>query len=259
MKISNTYMCKKQKLRGTFVSFPSSSSPSRVTSLFILLMTFSLSLSIITMLYVSQHQQAMAQTNTTTTPSQATNNTEQNTFLTYENTTYGIKIQYPVGYGWQIGFANQTSEDNVSTYIVAFRSPPDRVSDTVAETVNIAMENLPPEENISLDAYSTFQISDLTLSATNFDLKESTQTVLAGIPAYKIVYSQTLQQIPLQVMQVWTIKDNKAYVLTFIAEAAKYSTFLPTVQKMIDSFEFINSNSGANNSTVQSSTTTTNQ
>ena len=54
-------------------------------------------------MYISQHQQAMAQTNTTTTPSQATNNTEQNAFLTYENTTYGIKIQYPAGYGWQIG------------------------------------------------------------------------------------------------------------------------------------------------------------
>jgi serine/threonine-protein kinase len=206
------------------------------------------------MLYISQHQQAMAQTNTTA-PSQATNNTEQNAFLTYENTTYGIKIQYPAGYGWQIGFSNQTSEDNVYNYIVAFRSPLDRVSDTVAETVNIAVENLPQEENITLDAYSTFQISDLTLSGTNFDLRESTPTVLAGIPAYKIVYSEILQQIPLQVMQVWAIKDNKAYTISFAAEAPKYSTYLPTVQKMIDSFEFIKSTSGVNNSTIQSSTT----
>ncbi len=206
------------------------------------------------MLYISQHQQAMAQTNTTA-PSQATNNTEQNAFLTYENTTYGIKIQYPAGYGWQLALSNQTSEDNVYNYIVAFRSPRDRVSDPVIETVNIAMENLPPEENITLDAYSTFQISDLTQSGTNFDLKESTPTVLAGIPAYKIVYSEILQQVPLQVMQVWAIKDNKAYILTYVAEAPKYSTYLPVVQKMIDSFEFINSTSGANNSTVQSTTT----
>jgi serine/threonine-protein kinase len=200
----------------------------------------------------------MAQTNTTTASSQATNITEQNPFLPYENTTYGIKIQYPAGYGWQLALSNQTSEDNVYNYIVAFRSPLDRVSDSVVETVNIAMENLPPEENIKLDAYSTLQISQLMQSATNFDLKELTPTVLAGIPAYKIVYSETLQQVPLQVMQVWAIKDNKTYILTYIAEAPKYSTYLPVVQKMIDSFEFINSTSGANNSTIQS-TTTTNQ
>ena len=250
-------MHKKQKSGRRFVNLllllSSALSSSRIAILFILLI-FSLSLSIITMLYISQHQQAMAQTNTTA-PSQATNNTEQNAFLTYENTTYGIKIQYPAGYGWQIGFSNQTSEDNVHNYIVAFRSPLDRVSDTVAETVNIAVENLPQEENITLDAYSTFQISDLTLSGTNFDLRESTPTVLAGIPAYKIVYSEILQQIPLQVMQVWAIKDNKAYTISFAAEAPKYSTYLPTVQKMIDSFEFIKSTSGVNNSTIQSSTT----
>ena len=106
------------------------------------------------MLYTSQHQQAMAQTNTTTS-SQATNNTATNAFLTYENTTYGIKIQYPAGYGWQLGLSNQTSEDNVINNIVAFRSPLDRVSDTFLEYVVISIENLPPEENISLDAYST--------------------------------------------------------------------------------------------------------
>jgi hypothetical protein len=250
-------MYKKQKPERKFANLlllsSSVLSSSRVAILFILLI-FSLLISIITMLYISHYQQAMAQTNTTTPP-QATNNTEQNAFLTYENTTYGIKIQYPAGFGWQIALSNQTSEDNPLNYIVAFRSPRERVSDSVIETVNIVMENLPPEENITLDAYSTLQISQLTQLATNFDLKESTPTVLAGIPAYKIVYSETLQQVPLQVMQVLAINDNKAYVLTYIAELPKYSTYLPVVQKMIDSFEFINSTSGENNSTVQSTTT----
>jgi hypothetical protein len=236
-------MYKKQKPGRRFVSLLSSSlSSSHIAILFILLI-FSLPLSIIAILYISQHQQAIAQTTNTTAPSQATNVTEQHPFLSYENTTYGIKIQYPAGYGWQKALSNQTSEDNVIHYIVAFRSPLERVSDTVRETVDIIMENLPPEQNIALDAYSTLQISDLALSGTNFDLKESTPTVLAGIPAYKIVYSQTLQQVPLQIMQVWAIKDNKAYTLSYVAELPKYSTYLPVVQKIFDSFEFINSTS----------------
>ena len=246
-------MCKKQKLIGTFVSFPSSS---HIAILFILSMTFSLSLLIITMLYIPQQQEAMAQNTTTTTPpppSQATNTTRED-FLTYENTTYGIRIQYPAG--WQEGETNQTSENGVINYIVAFRSPKDRISDTVAESVIIGVENLPPEQNISLAAYSTRQIADLTQFSQDFDLQQSIPTVLAGIPAHKIVYSETVQQIPIKTMLVWTIKDNKAYIIRFAGEAAKSSDYLPTVEKMIDSFEYINSTRGANNSTAQSSTTT---
>ena len=248
-------MCKKQKLIGTFVSFPSSSS--HIAILFILSMTFSLSLLIITMLYIPQQQEAMAQNTTTTPPpppSQATNTTRED-FLTYENTTYGIRIQYPAG--WQEGESNQTSEDGVINYIVAFRSPKDRISDTVAENVIVSVENLPPEQNISLAAYSTRQIADLTQFSPGFDLQQSIPTVLAGIPAYKIVFSETVQQQQtIKDMQVWTIKDNKAYIIAFAGEPAKYSYYLPTVEKMIDSFEFINSTRGANNSTAQSSTTT---
>jgi len=37
--------------------------------------------------------------------------------------------------------------------------------------------------------------------------------------------------------QVWTIKDNKAYVITYTAETSQYSDYLKTAQKMINSFE----------------------
>jgi hypothetical protein len=253
-------MYKKQKVERKLIDLLllSSALPSSRTAILFILLIFSFSLSIITTLYISQHQQAMAQTNITTTPSQATNNTEQNAFLTYENTTYGIRIQYPAG--WQEGESNQTSEDSVLNYIVAFRSPKDRISDTVAENVIVSVENLPPEQNISLAAYSTRQIADLTQFSPDFDLQQSIPTVLAGIPAHKVVFSETVQQQQtIKVMQVWTIKDNKAYIIAFAGEPAKYSYYLPTVEKMIDSFEFINSTRGANNSTAQSSTTTTNQ
>jgi eukaryotic-like serine/threonine-protein kinase len=216
---------------------------------------FSLSLSIIAILYVPQQQKAMAQNTTTPSPSpsQATNITAED-FLTYENTTYEIRIQYPAV--WQKGESNQTSQDDVINTIVAFRAPKDRISDTIAENIIIGVENLPPEENISLAAYSTLQIADLTQFSTDFDLEQSTPIVLADSPAQKIVFSETVQQIPIKTMQVWTIKDNEAYIITFAGEAAKYSDYLPTIQKMIDSFEFINSTRGSNNSTAQSSTST---
>jgi len=48
-----------------------------------------------------------------------------------------------------------------------------------------------------------------------------------------------LSNIPFkfQDMLIWTIIGGKVYNISFNAEAAKYPTFLPTVQKMINSFQ----------------------
>ena len=38
-------------------------------------------------------------------------------------------------------------------------------------------------------------------------------------------------------MQVWTIKDDKAYIITYVAQEEDYENDLQIVQKMIDSFK----------------------
>ena len=38
-------------------------------------------------------------------------------------------------------------------------------------------------------------------------------------------------------MNVWTMKNDKAYLITYEAEAGKYEQFLPVVEKMIKSLE----------------------
>jgi len=37
-------------------------------------------------------------------------------------------------------------------------------------------------------------------------------------------------------MQVLSIKEDKVYLITYTAEASRYDRYLPTIQKMIDSF-----------------------
>ena len=43
-------------------------------------------------------------------------------------------------------------------------------------------------------------------------------------------------------MQILSIKDDKIYLLTYSAEKRKYSEYLPTIEKMIDSFEIVTYN-----------------
>ncbi|NJS12037.1 MAG: hypothetical protein HC789_17495 [Microcoleus sp. CSU_2_2] len=41
----------------------------------------------------------------------------------------------------------------------------------------------------------------------------------------------------LKKLEVWTLKHDKAYFVTYVAEVGKYDRFLPVVEKMIKSLE----------------------
>jgi hypothetical protein len=69
-------------------------------------------------------------------------------------------------------------------------------------------------------------------------ISANTQTYLAGRPAYAIVFKHLYNGIDSKTLQLGTISDNKVYYIIFTTEAAKYDTFLPTVQTMVSSLEF---------------------
>ena len=68
-------------------------------------------------------------------------------------------------------------------------------------------------------------------------VQESGLTSWAGQNAYKLVY--TINSSGLQCMQIWTVKGNTMYQITYNAQPQHYSQYMPTVQKMIDSFQFV--------------------
>ena len=74
-------------------------------------------------------------------------------------------------------------------------------------------------------------------------MNQSIKTTFANNSAYKIVYtfidpsikSPTIPQF--QSMNVWTIKGNKIYTLSYSQPIQEYATYLPVVQQIIDSLE----------------------
>jgi len=58
----------------------------------------------------------------------------------------------------------------------------------------------------------------------NFKQIEATNTTLAGLPAYKIVYTATIDGDQLKLLQTWTVKDGKAYVITYKGFPTNYDT-----------------------------------
>ena len=142
-----------------------------------------------------------------------------NTFRIYENPTYGIQIQYPSDWGrLDLSFLQDSAD--IDFY---------PLSDTsLAKNLKIQVENL-PFHNMTLEEYTNTQINP-----TEENLLESNTTTLANIPGYKIVFTNV---VGLKTMQVWTIKDDKAYIITYVAKEEDYENDLQIVQKMIDSFE----------------------
>jgi hypothetical protein len=189
--------------------------------------------------YNPPYQQIMAEIITITPSQDNTTITTTSPFLTYENPTYRIRIQYPSD--WE---KLEFSERNI---VVIFRSPPENSSDTKLENLLIQVGNL-PFENIPLDEVVNANINNLKQSLIDFELIEINATTLSGNnPAYKVVYTNSEGEDKHKTMQILSIKEDKAYLLTYSAEKRKYSDYLPTIEKMIDSFEIVTYNVDALN------------
>ena len=145
-----------------------------------------------------------------------------NNFLAYENYDYGVKIGYPSD--WQ-----QAETEEV---VVAFLSPKTDASDTIQENLGLTMNDL-AGRGLTLPGYNEIAIEQLKQTFPDIKIIESSSTVLSNNPAYKVVFTAS----NLKFMQAWTIKNDLAYVWSFLSTESSYSDYLGTVQTMLDSFE----------------------
>jgi PsbP-like protein len=163
-------------------------------------------------------------------PSSISNITTTSDFLTYENLLLGIKMQYPSN--WTVSSSALRDYDDV----VAFYSPLQNLSDTYPAQLVLSMVRY--SQNISLDEYTNHSLSALDQSQ-QFIVNESNPFTLANNPAHKIIFSaiSPTDQVNFSVTQIWTSIGDKLYILSYDAEASKFSKNLPTIEQMLQSVE----------------------
>jgi len=150
----------------------------------------------------------------------------QEQFLTYEDITTGISIQFP---------SNWEKSVNLDNFIT-FRAPPETDTRIYPAALGLKIQEL-ASKSVLLEEVTKFQLSELKKSNPNLEFSESTSSTLAGKPAYRVVFTATdNNQVERKAMQIWTIIDNKAILITYKAQPDKYSTYLPTIEQMIGSF-----------------------
>ena len=168
-------------------------------------------------------------------------------FLTYNNDTYELKIQYPSNW------LKENSHNLTSNDIVKFSAP----ATAAPASLNI-VGGKPALQSIPLQSYVSASLDLLRQSFNNFNLIGSNATTLGDSPAQELVYTATLPSsgLNLKFMQILTIGDSKSYVITFGTLPTDFSRYLPTVQKMIDSFAFTSETTDTSQN-VSASTTIT--
>jgi len=174
----------------------------------------------------------------------------RDTFLIYSSPSYGLRMQYQ--YNWVLeGTSYPTGAGGVQ--ITSFYLPDTSIG---LPYLRIGVDNLskefPQSSTISANDYLNRSLEHKNSTGfPGFKLLESdTHNNLAHHPAYTIVWTYTNPTYGIRKsIEMGTIIGNKGYFVDYTAAEGKFQYYLPVVQKMINSFEIINSTTGVSNST----------
>lgn len=149
---------------------------------------------------------------------------------TYDNRTYGVRVQYPSG--WVIEQSNISSVPiDVATFFSTNGNPkPTAEISIYVDTLHNSTTKLDNYAHHSLNGYKYFSAFKLLRLNTNY--------VLARTSAYELVGTYEDPSSGLQkLMGIGTIIGDQVYIIQYIVDAPRYSDYLPNVQQMIDSLQ----------------------
>ena len=153
-------------------------------------------------------------------------------FVMYRNPAYRIEMHIPSNW--------RTSTNGLSDYtqIVSFFSPLENISDAIPVQVGISTANY--ARNITLDEFTALTLN--ASKAVGVNVTESRDGNLSSMPAHQIVIRPAIANqastgtTGSEIMQIWTVRGNSVYIITYNANDSKFERYLPIVSKMIDSF-----------------------
>jgi hypothetical protein len=146
-------------------------------------------------------------------------------FLAYDDLITGFSIKYPPD--WERAQHIDKS--------ITFIAPKESNSDTFPAGLGIIFKEA--ASNMSLSYISQTQLNTLKNLYPDITILESSDITFAGHPAHKIIFTATDNTSHLRkAMQIWFKDDTKAYLITYKADVEKFPQYLPTIEKMLNTF-----------------------
>jgi eukaryotic-like serine/threonine-protein kinase len=146
-------------------------------------------------------------------------------FLTYDDIITGFSIKYPPD--WERAQHLDKS--------VTFLAPRESNSDTNPAGLGIMVIEV--ESNKTLASITQNQLNTLKNLYPDIQILESMETIFLGHPSHMIIFTATDNtQSMRKAMQIWFKENNKAFLMTYKSDNQRYSKYLPTIDKMLNSF-----------------------
>ncbi|HXW11189.1 MAG TPA: PsbP-related protein [Nitrososphaeraceae archaeon] len=146
-------------------------------------------------------------------------------FLTYDDLITGFSIKYPQD--WDRAQHLDKS--------VTFHAPKESNSDINPADLGIMVIQV--GSNTTLTSITQNQLDTLKKLYPDFQIHESVETVFLGHPAHMIIFTATDNTETMRkAMQIWFKEDTKAYLVTYKSDNERFSKYLPTIDRMLNTF-----------------------
>lgn len=188
-------------------------------------------------LYQSNPNLAFAQSTVATLANSASSGNDSLVFNNYENSAMGISMKYPSN------FLTDESNSNETVKQVSFFPAYDDSSDypqTYISWFNVYVEDLYPpisDTPINISSYLKDQANSIQEQDADVTIVEaSTDSILSGNPAYKLVTRSYDGNSSIDDIEIGTIVGNTLYSLNYEVDTNEVQDSLPIANKMIYSF-----------------------
>ncbi|HBQ63989.1 MAG TPA: hypothetical protein DD727_03515 [Clostridiales bacterium] len=148
-------------------------------------------------------------------------------FKQYHNPAWRIRLEAPLEW--------ETAED-VTGSVVVFYSPVEAEGDVIQDNVNLIIEDL-SETPLTLFQYSRENISQIREYLADCRILEEGESMLSGYKSGTLVFTGTQEHMDLKWYQEWTVVNDRAYLLTYTAEAGKYDKYYMEAMQIIRSLK----------------------
>ena len=179
---------------------------------------------------------------TNTTSSSAFQNSTRY-FLTYVNSTYGIKMQVPSNWDLQeVGNRLNDSSITIIRLTPSFDIHRSFDTDPSDGSTYLDINEQKYFRNMSLDSLMKNNINIIKNDKNTSDFKlmsSTTDAILAGQKAYTLVYASTYNGLITITMDSATLCGDRIYSATYSVEPLNYVEFAQTAQKMVGSLKLI--------------------
>jgi hypothetical protein len=149
--------------------------------------------------------------------------------VTFEDRGLGLMIKYP----------NNWERSKIGQDQVTFIAPRESESPSFPAGLGIKSHNVSSADS-TLDSIAKEIVTDLEQDTQDFTLLSSGQSKLNSFNAYEISFSATDDNDAKRTaMQIVVKPENLVYVITYKAYPEKYESYLPIIQSMLDSLNFL--------------------